>query len=224
MGLCSAGHASGARGTSSPPPASGVLRGHGVRVSGPDPVVRRLPRVAWHGPLYCHVPEGDEVDLDALAEADGAGDRWNPPGRPTAYLASDPGVVLAEFGRHRGQGEPENTCRIVRLGFGPEELGSLDGLVDLRDPAVLGALAVRGAPVAFLDRTLARDVARRLRADPGCRGLVVPSMAFLDQPERCNVVVFADALPGGLQGVVRAWDATGEVRLSPTGRTVAEGG
>jgi RES domain-containing protein len=202
-----------------------ALRGHVLRVSGPDPVVRHLPRVAWHGPLYCHVPEGDEVDLDALAEADGAQDRWNPPGRPTVYLASDPGVVLAEFGRHRGQGEPESACRIVRLGFGCESgLDGIDGLVDLRDPAVLGALGVQGGPVAFLDRTLARDVARRLRADPACRGLVVPSMALLDQPERCNVVVFADALPGGLRGVVRAWDATGEVRLSPTRRKVAERG
>jgi len=55
-----------------------------------------------------------------------------------------------------------------------------------------------GRPADLADRDLARQLAARLRSDPTCRGLLVPSLAFADQPSRGNLVVFADRLRDGV--------------------------
>ena len=47
-------------------------------------------------------------------------------------------------------------------------------------------------PVNYADRSVARRVAAALRARRDCVGLLVPSLAFPDQPERGNLVVFAE--------------------------------
>ncbi len=149
----------------------------------------------WTAPLYCHVPAGREIDLEALAEPGDETDRWNAPGERTVYLASDPGVVLAELGRQLGAGGDLASRRLLRLTPRPD---GLTALVDLRDPAVLAALSLPASPIQFLDRRHARETAAGIRSTGTADGLIVPSAALLDQPQRCNVVLFAECLPRGV--------------------------
>ena len=67
--------------------------------------------------------------------------------------------------------------------------------MDVRDEAVRRAIEAPVAVAAFLDASIARSVADRVRADERHLGLIVPSMAFLDDPARCTVVLFADRVP-----------------------------
>lgn len=168
----------------------------------------RVPLLAWDRPLYCNIPALGEVDLDMLGEADGGGDRWNEPGEPTAYFGVDRGVALAELARHHEPVDEPEERRIIRIEPSP---GRFAGLVDLRDPAVLGALGASPDPTAFLDRAVTRALARQARALPETAGLVVPSMAFLDRTERCTVVVFSDRLEGGIPGSIATWREVGRI-------------
>lgn len=161
--------------------------------------VRRLPLAAWHEPLYCHAPVDEAFDPAALGEGGGHADRWSRPGEPTAYLAADPGVALAELARHHRAGDGRLERRVLRLHpWGP----GITGLVDLRDPVIRRAIDAPASLEAFLDREVARRIAAVVRDDARHLGLVVPSMAFLDDPARCNLVLFADRL-GDLAGFLR---------------------
>lgn len=173
-----------------------------VRRAELDSAAWRLHRRAWHGAVFCHIPAHAEVDPAALA-APGTHDRWGDPGQPTAYLACDVGVALAEYGRHHDPTSTRAARRLLRL-----EL-VVDGLVDLRDAATLAALGRSADLTAFLDRGACRAVARRVRAIPGVTGLIVPSMAFLDQPARCNVVLFGERLAGGVAAAIVGIEAVG---------------
>ena len=86
-------------------------------------------------------------------------------------------------------------------------------LADLTDPASRGALGVSGGPAAFLDPVVARGIARTLRRDPGWTGLIVPSMAFLDDVTRCNLVLFPERLPDGIRGIVDSCEETGRLLI-----------
>lgn len=164
---------------------------------------RRLPLLAWDRPLYCHAPADAAFEPAALADEGDAADRWCLPGEPTAYLASDAGVAMAELARHHPPGGMSVERVIMRLEPRP---GGVHGLVDLRDPAVLGALGASGDLPSFLDQEAARSVAARVREDDRHLGLIVPSMAFLDDPERANVVLFAERLgEGGLGARLVGW-------------------
>jgi RES domain-containing protein len=136
------------------------------------------------------VPAGEPLDLSKLAERDGDdGDRWNEPDEPTIYLALDPGVALAEYARHAAVPAARHVLRFeVRL----------DGVADLRRSAVRATSGHDGPPAELAERSLARRLASDLRARPDCHGLLVPSVAFPDDPSRGNLVVFADRLPAGV--------------------------
>ncbi|HEV2065718.1 MAG TPA: hypothetical protein VGR08_02695, partial [Thermomicrobiales bacterium] len=68
----------------------------------------------------------------------------------------------------------------------------LQHVVDLRDPA---SVSHAGNAPWFLDRDLARAVARSVRATGVVQALIVPSIAFLDDLSRWNPVVFLETLP-----------------------------
>lgn len=72
---------------------------------------------------------------------------------------------------------------------------SIDLTLDLRGPALLEQLALSNAPACFLDKSVARAVAGFLRATTPAQAIVVPSMAFVDDPDRFLVVCFLDKLP-----------------------------
>jgi RES domain-containing protein len=151
------------------------------------------------------VPAGEPLDLAKLAERDGDdGDRWNEPDEPTIYLALDPGVALAEYARHASARDARRLLRFeVRL----------DGVADLRRRAVRATSGHGGPPAELAERSLARRLAAELRARHDCHGLLVPSIAFPDQPSRGNLVVFADRLPAGVDEWLGRPTPAGRVEL-----------
>jgi len=121
--------------------------------------------------------------------------RWNTQGEPTLYLAGDPGVVIAKWGRNFGSrrasevGSSSFIRSVYRLTL------RLRHVLDLRDPIVVGALNLSGCPECFLDRQSARTTAHFLRTTTEAQAMLVPSIAFLDDLTRWNLVVFLEKLP-----------------------------
>jgi RES domain-containing protein len=183
--------------------------GAGAPIAEPDVP---LPLLAWDRPLYCHAPADAEFDPAALADDGDASDRWCGEGAPTAYLASDAGVAMAELARHHPPGGTAVERRIMRL---EPRHGAVRGLVDLRDESILRAL---GAPVElprYLNSELARFVADAVRADARHAGIIVPSMAFLDRPDRPNLVLFAERLAdgGGFASLFAGWNEVARIAV-----------
>lgn len=194
-----------ARGASRPHPTGGG-RGCGRVAEAVGLLAARCRR--YEGDAFCHIPDEGAIELDALAASDGRDERWNRAGRPTTYLASDPGVALAEYARHHPPDERGSVGRrVLRLRV------RIDGILDLRDPSLLEELGVDGIH-AFLDRDVARSVAEALRDADACRGILVPSMAFLDDPARHNLVLFADAIPGGLRAALVEHEEMGRLTIT----------
>ncbi len=86
--------------------------------------------------------------------------------------------------------------------------------------AVMRAVTVQsyGAPdavEAFRDRQVSRSVADQARADEACLGLLVPSMAFLDEPDRANLVLFVERHADGIEAVIRGQRDAGLVEVQP---------
>ncbi|HLZ71774.1 MAG TPA: RES domain-containing protein [Dehalococcoidia bacterium] len=149
----------------------------------------------WHGAAYRHIPHGSGFDvLDFRFAGRSADNRWNAAGEPTLSLAGDLATAIAEFARHfqvlqSPQLGPFAVERqVYRLELRLE-------LLDLREPAVLEALSLAGAPQRFLDRAVARATARFVRRTTAAQAIIVPSMVFLDQPDRWILVVFLECLP-----------------------------
>jgi hypothetical protein len=180
----------------------GTVPGMGWPPAGEAQHPVRLPLLAWDGPLFVHAPLDAPFDIAAIPGGGGHQDRWSRSGDAVIYLASDAGVALGELARHLEPGTREVRRRIVALQPRP---GALRGLVDLRDPAIDRVLGIPVGTTWCFDRDLARDLAALLRADPRHRGLLVPSLAFPDQPERCNIVLFTDRLDGPFEDQLRTW-------------------
>lgn len=132
----------------------------------------------------CSGPIGDDFDVANLVSTDA--NRWSARGEPTLYLAGDLGVALAEVGRHWREGFSGVGLWQVRL--------ALDAAVDLRRPQVRSAAGLPDDPCWILERDRCRELATRLRVQ-GCDGMLVPSVAFLDDLQRWNAVVFVDRVP-----------------------------
>lgn len=160
--------------------------------------------------VFVNVPGDEPFAADRLVSI-GEPERWSGPDEPTIYLAGDVGVALAELGRHTpglpGSGEPEQRRRLIRVRV------DLDRVLDLTRVETLDALRIDGAPWAFTDPERARAIARQVRASGDCEGMLVPSVAFLDQPERWNVVIFAERLEGPIESAVTEPTEVGTVRL-----------
>jgi RES domain-containing protein len=172
-----------------------------------------LPLLAWDRPLYCHAPADDEFDPEALGSAGDESDRWSAPGEPTAYLAADAGVAMAELARHHPPGGTAVERRIMRIEPRP---GAIRALVDLRDAAVLRALGAPPELERYLDRELATLVAAGVRSDERHAGIIVPSMAFLDRPDRPTIVLFAERTgdgQGGLAGLFAGWSEVARITV-----------
>ena len=56
-------------------------------------------------------------------------------------------------------------------------------------------------------------MADRARADTACLGLIVPSMAFLDDPGRGNLVLFVERHAEGIEAVIRGQREAGLVEV-----------
>ncbi len=172
----------------------------------------------WQGTGIRHIPAsgaGGRLDvLDARFAGLARDNRWNESGSPTFYIASDLGVATAEFGRHMaeqrdaGGGWRVQERAIYRLNV------HVEALLDLREPKVRQALGLRGGVRRFLDVTVARATANFVRHTTSAQALLVPSMAFLDDPARWNLVLFLEKLPKELSQYI-AVTYEGTFRVAP---------
>lgn len=168
----------------------------------------------WSGWAFRHIPAGSPYGvLDFRFAGRGSTNRWNAQGEPTLYLAGDRGVALAEFARHlgeaRGVREPEHLIRrqVFRLTL------NLGHTLDLRRPELCDSLSLREAPYCFLDKAVARAVAGFLRQTTPAQALLVPSVAFLDDPGRFTLAVFLEKLPPDPAQFIRRAERDGLLEL-----------
>jgi RES domain-containing protein len=173
----------------------------------------------WSGLAYRHVPTADPAAvLDTQPSALRGVGRWHSSGEHTLYLAGDRAIVLAEFARHMLDQRPAGATRGLRVRHIFQLRVDLERVVDLREPAVRDALRIGDDPAWIRDIARTHAVAGVLRHDSPAQALLVPSMAFVDQPERWNLVIFrekVDPYPGTALtlprevGVIRPADILG---------------
>jgi len=174
-------------------PTVTALRSAHSLTNGPAPARPWPASAPWRAPAWCTGPNG--VDLDVARLATTEGNRWSGPGEPTIYLAGDPGVALAECGRHWDARQRDAEFWCVRL--------DLKAAVDLRDDATRVWLGLPDVVDWVLDAHTCRAVAGLLRASARYDGLIVPSAAFLDDATRWNAVVFLEHSESSLSTVIR---------------------
>ena len=168
----------------------------------------------WRGTAIRHIPAGAGFDvLDTRFAGLAADNRWNKAGEPTFYLAGDLGVAVAEYGRHLREDVGMRTSS-ARERAVYQVAVQLEAVLDLRDPHVRSAIGLRGGARRFLDRDVARATARFLRRTTSAEGLLVPSVAFLDDPSRWNLVLFLEQLPQDLSRFMTA-SFYRMIRISP---------
>jgi len=169
----------------------------------------------WADTTYRHIPAGSPYPVtDFRFAAASDANRWNRRGEPTLYLACDRGGAVAEFARHIDEERLAALAELVleRRLFRLEI--ALDYTLDLRAQALIQQLSIADAPARFLDRAVARAVAGFLRATTSAQGLLVPSVAFLDDPSRFLVVCFLEKLPSESERWIRSVTVDGNFRLT----------
>src|SRR3954452_16533392 len=127
------------------------------------------------GVFYCHAPADRRFEVRRLARPDDGHDRWGSPACRTVFLASDPGLAIAEYARHREPSAPADERRIVAVTL------TAVSVLDLRRGEPRERVERSGGR-GLLERATARAIAARIRQAELCQGLIVPSMAFLDRP------------------------------------------
>ncbi len=149
---------------------------------------------SWTGEAYRHIPVTAKDVLDFRWAAASNENRWNAAGEPTLYLAGDIGIAVAEWGRHYDERRnPTVKAGAVERSVYRLEL-ALERIVDLRNKEVWDDLKLDNPPYCFLDKSLARLIAQRYRKTTLVQGLVVPSVAALDDLERWCLVLFLEKM------------------------------
>ncbi len=169
----------------------------------------------WRGTAIRHIPAHSRFDvLDTRFAGLAADNRWNEAGEPTLYLAGDLAVALAEYARHLRDDVGISGTPLIHERAVYQIDVRVDAVLDLRDPQIRSAIGLRGGARRFLDRGAARATARFLRLTTSAEGLLVPSVAFLDDLSRWNLVLFLDKLPADVTSYMSAtFHRT--VRVSP---------
>jgi|SRR5579862_1158415 len=171
---------------------------------------------SWSGDLLRHRPAGSSrsvLDDTYLGQADD--NRWSARGVRAYYFARDRAVITAEYARHVGAdlpgGHSEHLEReVFRVAV------SLDRTLDLTDSDVVAAMGAGPINDWILDLHQTQAASAYILSQvPRVQGLIVPSVAFLDDPDRFNLVIFRDSVDpvaafGASMFVMRiALDATG---------------
>lgn len=166
----------------------------------------------WIGTAYRHIRANANRDvLDFRYAGAFARNRWNEPGEATLYLAGDPRVLVAEWGRQLQLSLADNLLgqtverEVYRLQL------RLERVLDLRIPAISAAFGIMDTPHQYADRAVARATAARVRSI-GPQGMLVPSIAFFDDPSRWNLVVFLETLPDNTDAWVQRVERIGPLR------------
>jgi RES domain-containing protein len=175
--------------------------------------VTRIEPSPWTGIAYRHVRANANRDVLDFSFAGTFGrNRWNQPGEPTLYLAGDPGVLVAEWGRQLLASVSADVAAqtierdVYRLHL------RLDRTLDLRSPAVARQLGVTDLAAQATDRDAARAIAARVRSTTTAQAILVPSIAFIDDLTRWNLVVFLDRTPTDTAAWIRRVDYVGPLR------------
>jgi RES domain-containing protein len=149
----------------------------------------------WIGSGYRHIRQGGSQNiLDFQFAGMGIDNRWNKQGSPTLYLAGDRGVVVAEWGRHLGIEYAPDTPMIAQRTVFRLTI-RLDSAMDLRAELNVEALGVTWSPTWFLDGEMTLGLAERIREESTAQAIIVPSIAFVDDLTRWNLVVFLKKVP-----------------------------
>jgi RES domain-containing protein len=140
----------------------------------------------WRGTTFRHVPKGARpLDTSRAGLARG---RWNLPGEPTHYLASSREVAATEWLRHL-----EDAGLSAGVPVPPRDLYevtvSLERTIDFRDGANQAQLSK-----LVLDPGAARAFATFVRSALDAEAIWVPSVAFLDNQDQGNLVIFLERL------------------------------
>lgn len=151
--------------------------------------------VAWSGDVLRHRPKSSSrsvLDDTYLGIADD--NRWSAQGIRAYYFASDIGVVAAEHARHIAVDVPVGHAdRIERSVF--KVRVALDRVLTLTNAHVIVAMGAAPLQEWVLDTVATQTAASYLVAQVrGLQGLIVPSVAFLDRPDRFNLVVYPEAI------------------------------
>jgi hypothetical protein len=100
---------------------------------------------------------------------------------------------VAEYARHLAVDRGGRLTPARRMVY---ELGiRLDRVVDVRDPRVLALIGRDDAPECWLDTRISRAVATFFRDTLAIQAILVPTVAYLDDSRRFNVVCFLENLP-----------------------------
>jgi RES domain-containing protein len=143
----------------------------------------------FSGTAVCIGPPRGGLAVGSLVTT--AENRWSASGEPTVYLASDGGVALAELARHLEQSPPPAALWSIEVAF--------SSLLDLR--AVCASPDVeRGM---WLDAPTCRALAGCVRGRWSVEGIIVPSVAFLDDPTRSTLVIFTERSSRPLEERIR---------------------
>ena len=168
----------------------------------------------WGGVGVRHIPANSPFGvLDTRFAGRVGNNRWNQSGDPTFYVASDRGVALAEFARHFRERQDAALADVASERALYQLAVHVGAVLDLRDPAARSALGLRGGHRRFLDVATARATATFVRRTSSAEALLVPSIAFLDDAARWNLVLFLEKLPRDLTQFITATPA-GTFRIS----------
>lgn len=149
----------------------------------------------WSGPGLRHRPAGSRrsvLDDQYLGQVPDS--RWSELGVRAYYFAADIGLILAEYGRHIVIDLPAgHSERLARSVYSvPISLGHV---LDLTDPVMVEAMGAAPLETWILNERATQSAATYLLEQvPTLQALLVPSVAFLDRPDRHNFVVYRDRI------------------------------
>jgi RES domain-containing protein len=157
----------------------------------------------WSGVGFRHIPAGSPFGvLDTRFAGRSTDNRWNDAGDPTLYVAGDRAVAIAEFARHlQERFSATAAAMLIERAMYRLDL-RLRAVLDLRDPHARTALGQPHDVYQFLDIAYARATANFVRRTTAAEALFVPSMAFLDDTSRWNLVLFLEKLPADLTSFI----------------------
>jgi len=145
------------------------------------------------------LPNGQTIEpLDFTWCGKSSENRWNVLGEPTLYLAQGKDVAMAEFARNIQASRPPGLNKIFQKRKVYRFKIDLSHTLDFRNLKVFDeickALTLSNTSGCFVDKTVTRAVATYIRNNTVVQAIFVPSIAFLDNPDKWSLVVFLEKL------------------------------
>ncbi len=165
----------------------------------------------WVGSAYRHLPQHADVLNFEFAGLYGD-NRWNLVGERTLHLAADQGVLLSEWARSLPCPWPATighralTRQVHRLHI------HLKRVLDVRDPEFIQRCGVDPSANWIADLSSARHFAKVVRNTTTAQAIIVPSIAFIDDHTRWNLVIFLDKVPADISEWVVSTESIGYLR------------